>query len=507
MTTRQSPFFPASRRAVAPALALALACAAFGFASSPVSAADPERSILRVNATLQSYNFLRPWEKGAPTPRRGLGAVLDGQRVLVTAESVVDATYVELEHPSTGATVPARIVTRDYEANLAILEPTDRESRVFEGVVPFEIDTGAVPGDTLEVWQVEDNGDGVSTQVELLRVNVGSYFTPGSVFLLYQVRGSLQSRTNSFTLPVVKDGKLCGMLLSYSSQEQTATILPAPIIQAFLDDHEDGDYQGFPNLGINIAQTLDEVFRDYLGIAEKEGGVFVRSVTRGSSADLAGIEEGDVILAFDGEPIDARGNYLDPDYGRLSFSHVVRGGAKVGDRLTLDVMRDRELLSIEVELHRKLPEEYLVDPYLFDRGPRYLIFGGLIFQELTLPFLESWGDDWPTRAPFKLVYAHSNPDEWEDEGREKIVFLTNVLKTPSTLGYENFNSAIVTEVNGKPVRHIRDLADALADAPEDGIHTIEFTDYPKVIYVEDRASRLVNQQLIQVGIAQMERLD
>jgi len=486
---------------------LAIVFAVCGLAAPGIEAGDPEKSILRVNATLQSYNFLRPWEKGAPTPRRGLGAVIEGNRVLVTAESIVDATYVELEHPSTGATVPARIVTRDYESNLALLEPANTNSRVFEDIVPFDIDTGAVPGDALEVWQVEDNGDGVSTEVELLRVSVGSYFTPGSVFLLYQVRGSLQSRTNSFTLPVVKDGKLCGMLLSYSSQEQTATILPAPIIRAFLDDHEEGDYKGFPNLGINIAQTLDEVFREYLGIADKEGGIFVRSVTRGSSADLAGIKEGDVILAFDGQPIDARGNYIDPDYGRISFSHVVRGAAKVGDRLTFDIIRDKELLSVEVELQRMLPEDYLVDPYLYDRGPKFLIFGGLIFQELTLPFLESWGDEWPTRAPFKLVYANANPDDWEDEGREKIVFLTNVLKTPSTLGYENFNSAIVTEVNGNPIRHIRELADALGDAPESGIHTIEFTDYPKVIYVDDRASRQINQQLIQVGIAQMERLD
>ena len=46
--------------------------------------ASPEKSIIRVNSTLQDYSFLRPWEKGAPTPRRGLGALLEGKRVLVT---------------------------------------------------------------------------------------------------------------------------------------------------------------------------------------------------------------------------------------------------------------------------------------------------------------------------------------------------------------------------------------------------------------------------------------
>jgi hypothetical protein len=40
---------------------------------------------------------------------------------------------------------------------------------------------------------------------------------------------------------------------------------------------------------------------------------------------------------------------------------------------------------------RKDPGDFLVDPYMFDRGPRFMIVGGLIFQELTLPYLEFWG--------------------------------------------------------------------------------------------------------------------
>jgi hypothetical protein len=144
---------------------------------------------------------------------------------------------------------------------------------------------------------------------------------------------------------------------------------------------------------------------------------------------------------------------------------------------------------------------------MFDRGPKYVIFGGLIFQELTLPYLESWGDEWKTRAPFKLVHSQANPEKWEKEGREKLVFLSNVLKTPSTLGYEGINSAIITKVNGKSIANIKELSKALADAPEDGIHKIEFTDFPKIIYVEDKASQFVNQQLQQYGIGQLQRLE
>jgi len=468
---------------------------------------SPENSIVRVNATLQSYNFIRPWEKGAPQPRRGLGAVLEGNRVLVTAELCVNSTYVELEHPSTGAKTPAKIVARDYEANLALLEPAGDENGVFDGLTALEIDNSVTSGDQLDVWQVEDNGDGVSTTVDVLRVTVGRYFIPTSVFLLYQIKGSLQSRMNSFTLPVIKDGKLAGLLLSYSSKEQTATVLAAPVIEAFLADLEDGDYQGFPNLGVSFAQTLDEQLRGFLGIENEEGGVFVRSVAKQSSAANAGLKEGDVILEIDGMPIDSRGNYNDEKYGKLGFSHLVRGGAHVGDEIEVLIVRDGKKQGIEVELQRKAPEEYLIDPYMFDRGPKYVIFGGLIFQELTLPYLQSFGDNWETRAPFKLLFANANPEEYEKEGRDKLVFLSNVLKTPSTLGYEGINSIVVTEVNGTFIRNIEDLAGALDAPPEDGVHRIEFNSYPKILYVDDQASRFVNQQLKQYGIGLLRRLE
>jgi hypothetical protein len=419
----------------------------------------------------------------------------------------VNSTFLELEHPSNGARVAAKIAGIDYEANLAVLEPADSNSLVFEGLKPLEIEDTVRSGDTLNVWQVEDNGDGVSTDVEVLRVDVGRYFIPGSVFLLYQVKGSLQARVNSFTLPVVKNGKLAGMLLSYSSKEQTAGVLPSPVIKAFLADLDDGDYRGFPNLGIGFAQTLDETFREFTGIQDEEGGIFVRELAKGGSADKAGIKEGDVILSMAGQPIDSRGNYTHPNYGKLSFSHLVRGGATVGDTIKLDIIRDKEPMTVEVELTRKPATDYLIDPYMFDRGPKYFIFGGLIFQELTLPYLESWGEDWTTRAPFKLVHANANPHPLEEEGREKLVFLSNVLKTPSTLGYEAVNSVIVTNVNGTFIKNIKDLAAAFTAVPADGLHTIEFDDYPKVIYVEDRASRLINQELIQYGIGQLERLE
>lgn len=471
------------------------------------AAVSPTNSLVRINATLQRYNFIRPWEKGAPTPRRGLGALITGKRVLTTAELVENSTYIELELTGTGEKTPAKIIGLDYEANLALLEPIDAESKILDELIPLKLDDSVVPGDTLQIWQVEDNGESVITDVKVLRISVANYFIPGSHLLTYQVKGSLQYHANSFTLPVVKNNNLVGLLLSYSSKEQTSNLLPAPIIKHFLDDLDNGKYKGFPNLGVSYSQTLDEQLRKFTHIDDKKGGIFVRQVRPDSSAGKGGLKVGDVILKINGHDIDSRGNYVDKKYGTLNFGHLVRGGSNVGDKVKMHIVREGKTMDLEFELLRKEPGDYLVDPYMFDRGPRFMILGGLIFQELTLPYLKFWGDKWPTRGPLNLVNAQANPEPYEEEGRKKIVFLSQVVKTPATIGYQGFGSIIVTKVNDQKINDIRDLAEAFKKPNAQGLHKIEFTDHPKVIYLDARMALAINQQLSKYGIGQLQNLD
>lgn len=486
-------------------IVLGLAAAWGGGSQAAVpTAAD---AVVRVNATSQDYHFLRPWEKRNPATRNGVGAVISGKRVLVTAELVRDSTYIELEKADTGAKTPAKVVGLDYEVNLALLAPEDGKSTFLDGMRELEMDQSVRLGDSVDVWQLEANGIPAATSGTVIKVGIGKYFVDGAYFLNYVLRGSLQYRAGSFTLPVVKGDKLVGILLSYSSKELTSVIIAAPIIAHFLNDLKDGDYQGFPNLGISYTTTLDEQFRKYLKLGNRPGGVYVRKVPKGGSGAAAGIAEGDVILEIDGHAIDARGDYLHPDYGKLNFSHLVRGEPEVGAVRRAKIVRDGREMMLDLKLERKLPQEYLVDPYLFDRGPKYLILGGLIFQELTLPYLKEWGEEWETRAPFRLVHAQAHQSDYEEQGRQKLVILSDVVLTPATLGYDQLGNLVITKVNGKPIGSIRDLKEALK-SPQDGIHRIELDDFPRVIFVDAGMAVKINQQFTeQFGIQPVEKLD
>ena len=53
-----------------------------------------------------------------------LGRFLSKGRVLVTADLVANQNYVELERAESGEKTAANVQVIDYEANLALLEPT-----------------------------------------------------------------------------------------------------------------------------------------------------------------------------------------------------------------------------------------------------------------------------------------------------------------------------------------------------------------------------------------------
>ncbi len=452
-------------------------------------------ALLKVNVTQQAWNQRIPWQKSSPSSRRGLGVLLDKNQILVTAQIIADATYIELEQADSGRKLPAKVKAVDYDANLALLEPTETPGDFFTGLKPMAVDENAKIGDELQAWQLDRVGELIRSPVTINKILVSRYFLETSMFLVYEANGIIRSEANSFTLPVIKGGKLAGLLLSYDSKNQTALVLPGPIIRHFLKDVADGNYQGFPSLGIEYQATLDEQFKEYLGMKKDQQGVYVSAVTKGGSAESVGVKIGDIILEVNGRAVDARGDYKDAQFGRLNVSHLVRGESFVGDEIKIKVLRDGKPEALTGKLTRKLPKDFLIPPYLFDRGPNFLVHGGLIFLELSMPFLQSFGNDWETSAPLRLIFVAKHTDEYEKQGRRKVVILAGALPTRSTQGYERLGGLILTQVNGKPINELADLEKAFKES-QNGINKIEFEEAPKIIYLDAITAERDNMNLL-----------
>ena len=98
-----------------------------------------------------------------------------------------------------------------------------------------------------------------------------------------------------------------------------------------------------------------------------------------------------------------------------------------GEVLKLSIFRDGKPMEIDCKMLRREPTDYLVDPYMFDRGPRYQLLGGLLFQELTLNYLQLSGKEWRERSPFRLLYAQTNQEEFLKNGRRKLADSLNLI--------------------------------------------------------------------------------
>jgi S1-C subfamily serine protease len=463
-----------------------------------------QKNIVRVSVTSQSYDFSRPWSKRAPTTRRAIGAVLPGGRVLVTAECVANANYIELESPDGNHKEPASIECVDYEADLALLKPDSPAFLEGQPGVGFE---GARIGDSLSVLQLEANGQVQSSSGKVTTAEVTRYPIDDSSFLVCRLSVPLQMRDSMLSLPVLKGGKLAGLMLRYDSQSSLLDFIPAIVIEHFLKDAKNTPYEGFPRMGCSFSLTRDPQLRRYLGLNGNNGGVLISQILRGGPAEKAGLLKGDVLLEIEGNPIDSDGNYKDADYGRVSLGHLVSTKHFEGQKVKVKVWREGKTLDLEVPVARRKPQQYLSEPYIIDRAPQYFVLGGLVLQELSRQYLKEFGADWSRKAPMELVQVDRIQSELPEDGIKRVVVLTRVLPSDVTVGYEDLRNLLVTAINGMPLTCLADVPKAMAKAT-DGLHRIELKGDPSLIFLDATAAKANGQALQRAyGLPALSRLE
>src|SRR5437762_549639 len=345
----------------------------------PALSTQKQLALVRVNVTGQSYDYFRPWQKKAPFSKRALGAVLSKARVLVTADLVSNQNYVELERAESGEKTAAKVQVIDYEANLALLEPT--EKTFLDGITPLEITPDMVVGDRLAAWQLEPTGALLATEGLVTTVQMMPYPIDVGQFLTYRISIPMQYRENSYTVPLVKNNKLAGLLLRYDSRSQLLDAIPAPIITHFLREADSQNYRGFPSAGFSFFPTRDPALREFAGEKGKRG-VYITNVEAGTPATRAGLKVGDIVTAVGNHDIDENGNYTDPLYGKIEFTNLLTAHAYAGDVVPFHLERDGKPLQLNLTLEHRDAKDYVSPPYYLDQAPRYYVLGGLIFQEL-----------------------------------------------------------------------------------------------------------------------------
>jgi hypothetical protein len=112
---------------------------------------------------------------------------------------------------------------------------------------------------------------------------------------------------------------------------------------------------------------------------------------------------------------------------------------------------------VNIELGTVWPYLYLAHAY--DVKPRYIVYGGLVFQPLTLDLVDAFQ---PTDVRIRHYFDFFVVEQIYLEHPE-VVILTNILPDPTNTYLAPYRASIVDEVNGKKIKKLSDLADAFAE--------------------------------------------
>jgi len=315
----------------------------------------------------------------------------------------------------------------------------------------------------------------------------------------------MQYRENSYTVPLVKKNKLAGLLLRYDSRSQLLDAIPAPVITHFLREAETENYRGFPSAGFSFFPTRDPALREFAS-AKGKHGVYVTNVEAGTPAMNAGLKVGDVVTAVGNHDIDENGNYVDPLYGKIEFTNLLTAHAYAGDVIAFHIDRAGKPMQLNLTLEHRDAKHYVSPPYSLDQPPRYYVLGGMIFQELSRQYLKEWGPNWEREAPQRLVYMDHFQSELFPDTNRRVVILSQVLPANSTIGYDDLAYLTVKKVNGKEIKSLDDLAEAVKQPVGDFIK-IETEEDPKQIEL-DASQVAAEAPALQenYGISSLQRL-
>ncbi len=327
-------------------------------------------SVVGVSSTFEytpDYNSMGGWGWGFGVPETesqeirgtGTGIVMSDDGYIVTNAHVI---YDESEYKC-GEAVEVSVVFSDETEHDAKIIAYDTETDI---AVLKVNETGLTPAEF---------GDSEDLRVGELVIAVGN---PLGFDLFGSVTSGIVSAKNrkidindkSMTLiqtdAAINSGNSGGPLLNSSGQviginsakmsasygsasiEGLGFAIPINEAKVIIDDLINYKYvKGRPQIGITTVDVTESVSRYY----DIPLGVYVQSVQEGSSAELAGIQKGDVIIDIDGEPVTNA-----KELNNIKNTH------KAGETIRLTITRAGEDIQIDLTLQEANADKFTDNP-------------------------------------------------------------------------------------------------------------------------------------------------
>jgi S1-C subfamily serine protease len=463
-----------------------------------LEAAPIAESLVRIEATSQEPDYKTPWSPGEVVSGVGAGFVIGGDRIMTNAHVVSNARFLAVSKEGDPKPYTARVLHIAHDCDLALLKVDDVE--FFNGTTPLEF--GGLPEieSFVSVYGYPIGGKRLSvTRGIVSRIDFQTYSHSGmDSHLAIQIDAAINPGNSGG--PVMQNGKVVGVAFQgYSGDvaQNVGYMIPVPVIERFMKDVEDGKYDRYIDLAISYQNLFNPAARRVLGLEDKDSGVMVGAVYGGGSSDGI-LRPGDVLLQIDGYPIASDGS-IRLQNGVVPLTEVVERKFR-GEKVKLVILRDRKKQTVQVPLDDPWP--FTLQSNAYDEKPRYVIYGGLVFQPVDRNFLRDHG---PSNQ--RLNYSF---DFFVEDGiyrdHDELVVLSNILPDPINSCANDFRYSLIKKINGRPIRSLRDVAEAFAK-PED-FYVIKTADVGPPIVLERKAVEAARENIrTRYGIVSEQNLE
>lgn len=477
-------------------------------ASSPASAADAmaaennpsmlRRSVVRISTIAQVPDYTQPWNPGSMSGGTGTGFLIQGDRIMTNAHVVSNARLVTVERQNDPRKYEARVKYVAHDCDLAMLEVLDPS--FLNGMRPLAL--GEVPklDSTVSVFGYPLGGDRLSiTRGVVSRIDFQRY-SHSSVDLHLAIQIDAAINPGNSGGPVLQDGRVVGVAFQGYSGDVAQGIgfmIPTPVISRFVQDVKDGNYDHYVDLSISHYPLVNPALRRALHLDAGEYGVLVTNVFR-AGACYGILERNDVLLEIDGLPIYSDGS-VEMEGERVDMAEVVERKF-AGDKVKLKVLRDGKELDLEVAPNSPWPIQMMANRYGVQ--PQFVVFGGLVFQPLSLGLLRS-----RTINDTHILYNFSYFLEKEIyRETPEIVIFSGILPDPINTYFNGYTNSIVEEINGKKIRTLRDVSQAFNKEAE--YYVIKLVGHGRPIVLEKKAVDAARERILKnYNVTREEFLD
>ncbi|XP_071710998.1 protease Do-like 9 [Rutidosis leptorrhynchoides] len=420
-------------------------------------------AVVKVFCVHTEPNFSLPWQRKRQYSSSSSGFIISGRRVLTNAHSVEHYTQVKVKKRGSDTKYLATVLAIGTECDIAMLTVSDDE--FWEGITPLEFGDLPALQDAVTVVGYPIGGDTISvTSGVVSRIEILSYVHGSTELLGLQIDAAINSGNSGG--PAFNDKGACVGIafqsLKHEDAENIGYVIPTPVVMHFIRDYEkNGEYTGFPILGVEWQKMENPDLRMSMGMGNKHKGVRIKRIEP-TAPESNVLNPSDIILSFDGVNVANDGTVPFRHGERIGFSYLV-SQKYTGDKALVKILRNSKIHEFNIKLatHKRL-----IPAHVVGQPPSYYIVAGFVFTAVSVPYLRSeYGKDYDFDAPVKLLDKHLHA--MAESVDEQLVVVSQVLVADINIGYEEIVNTQVLAFNNKPVKNLKSLADMVESCSDE----------------------------------------